>query len=181
LLFFGLTLLIAIAILVSAYTPRDSVVAFALAVIALATLATVALSALLWLGWRLAGATRHYLRLLVVLSYQMALIHLIGFTVMSVLIVGVDLRSRNIVGEILDEAMKPGTSSSAAVALMWSRLESLVDGSEVRIALALASLLLLMGLIWIISSWGAYRDASALAADALSLPFCSRCSWRGRF
>ena len=157
--FFVLTLVLAIAILVSAYTPQHSLLGFGLAVFSTGLLVTVSLSAVLWVAWRLVGATRHYFRLLVVLLHQMAILHLIVFVVMWILIVGVDLRSRNIVRKVLDEAMKPGSSTSTALESMRGMLAPLADASEVRVALGLAGIVLLSGVIWIIQSWGAYRDA----------------------
>ncbi len=63
--FFILTALLAIVILVSAYTPIQSVVGFGLTVLMLGLVGTIALSAPLWMAWRLVGARRHYSRLLI--------------------------------------------------------------------------------------------------------------------
>lgn len=161
--FFTVAVLLAIAILISAYTPvGESVVGFGFAVLAMGLLATVALSALLWVAWRLVGATRHYSRLLVVLLHQVAIVHLIVFVMTSIVLFGLDLRSRDVAREMMDEAMKPGSSANAALKAIRYRLEPLVEASEVRIALGLGGLVLLAGVVWIVRSWGAYRDAFGL-------------------
>ena len=161
-IFFAVAVLLAIAILISVYTPDQSVASFGLAVLAIGVLATVALSALVWLAWRLVGATRHYSRLLVVLLHQMAILHLIVFMMMAIVLFGLDLRSRDVAREAVHEAMKPGSSASAAFDAIRQRWNPLVDTSEVRIAVALGGLVLIVGAVWIVRSWGAYRDAFGL-------------------
>lgn len=160
--FFAVAVLLAVAILMSVYTPGQAVVGFGLAVFAMGLVATAALSALLWLAWRVVGATRHYSRLLVVLLHQVAILHLIVFVAMSIVIFGMDLRSQNVAREMMGEAMKPGSSASAALEAIRHRLEPLADASEVRIALGLGGLVLLAGAVWTVRSWGAYRDAFGL-------------------
>jgi hypothetical protein len=179
--FFTVAVLLAIAILISVYTPGQSVISFGLAVLAVGLLATVALSALLWVSWRLVGATRHYSRLLVVLLHQVAVLHLIAFVTMWIVLFGLDLRSRNVAREMMDEAMKPGSSASAALEAIRYRLVPLVDASEVRIALGLAGLVLLVGVVWIVRSWGAYRDAFGLgrARSIAALVLSLLVTWAG--
>jgi hypothetical protein len=179
--FFMAAAVLAIVILISAYTPGESVVGFGFAVLAMGLLATVALSALLWVAWRLVGATRHYSRLLVVLLHQVAILHLIVFVMTWIVLFGLDLRSRDVVREMMDEAMKPGSSASAALEAIRYRLEPLVDASEVRIALGLGGLMLLAGVVWIVRSWGAYRDAFGLgrARSIAALVVSVLVAWAG--
>lgn len=180
-IFFAVAVLLAIAILISVYTPDQSVASFGLAVLTIGVLATVALSALVWLAWRLAGATRHYSRLLVVLLHQMAVLHLTVFMLMAIVLFGLDLRSRNVAREAMHEAMKPGTSASTAFDAIRLRWEPLVDTSEVRIALGVGALVLILGAAWIVRSWGAYRDAFGLGRwrSVAALVVSALLAWSG--
>ena len=179
--FFAVAVLLAIAMLIPVYTPDQSVASFGLAVLTIGVLATVALSALVWLAWRLAGATRHYSRLLVVLLHQMAVLHLTVFMLMAIVLFGLDLRSRNVAREAMHEAMKPGTSASTAFDAIRLRWEPLVDTSEVRIALGVSALVLILSSAWIVRSWGAYRDAFGLARwrSVAALVVSALLAWAG--
>ena len=179
--FFAVAVLLAVAMLISVYTPDQSVVSFGLAVLTIGVLATVALSALVWLAWRLVGATRHYARLLVVLLHQMAVLHLAVFMMMATVLFGLDLRSRNVAREAMHEAMKPGSSAGAAFDAIRNRWEPLVDTSEVRIALVVGGLVLIAGAAWIVRSWGAYRDAFGLGRwrSAAALVVAALLAWAG--
>src|SRR5207247_6038850 len=95
---------------------------------------TTALPRPLWTGWRLLGAPRHYSKLLVMLLYQAAVLHLVCFISMAIIIAGLDWSSRNIFPEIIAEFMKPGQSVQAAFEAMRVRLESVSNASELRIA-----------------------------------------------
>jgi TIR domain len=160
--FFTVTVLLAVSILLSAYTPRQSMVSFGLTVFILGLLATVALSAPLWIAWRLVGATRHYLRLLVILLHQAAILHLAMMVIMWVILVALDMLSLDTMREIMDEAMKPGSSTSTSFEISRHRLEPLAQASEMRLALAIGALVFLLSVFWTIRSSGAYREAFGL-------------------
>ncbi|HEY3177607.1 MAG TPA: toll/interleukin-1 receptor domain-containing protein [Casimicrobiaceae bacterium] len=162
LVFFTVTVLLAVSIILSAYTPRQSVVSFGLTVLILGLLATVVLSAALWLAWRLVGATRHYLRLLVILLHQAAILYLAMMVIMWVILVALDLRSLDAMREIMDEAMKPGSSIGTSLEIIEHRLEPLANASEMRLALAIGALVLLLSVFWTLWSSGAYREAFGL-------------------
>ena len=161
--FFSLTVLLGVAILLSGYTPAQSMVSFGLTVLMLGVVATVALSAPLWVAWRLAGATRHYSKLLVILLHQAAVLHLATMLIVWILVVALDLRSVNVPREVIDEAMKPGTSISAGLATMRDRLEPLVSASETRLGLGLGALVFVVSVAWTIWSYGAYRETFGLS------------------
>jgi hypothetical protein len=57
----------------------------------------------------------------------------------------------------------------------------LVDASEVRIAVGLAGLLLLVGVVWIVRSWRAYRNAFGLgrARSIAALVVSLLVAWAG--
>jgi len=161
--FFTVTVLLGVALLRSGYTPRQSIVSFALTVLVAGLVATVALSAPLWLAWRLAGATRHYSKLLVMLLHQAAVLHLAMMLIAWVLVVALDLRSMNVIGETIGEAMTPGTSIGTAFATIRRRLEPLARSGELRLGLVLAALVLALAAGWTAWSWGAYRDVFGLS------------------
>src|SRR5262249_6518302 len=106
--FFTTAVLLGVAVLLVAYTPRGSAVRFAAAALVLAIVVTAAVSAPLWVGWRLVGARRHYERLVVILLHQVAIAHLAALLTGSGVIVALDMGSMNAVAEIMDEAMSSG-------------------------------------------------------------------------
>jgi hypothetical protein len=160
--FFTLTVLLALTVLLVAYIPRGSAVRFVAAGLAVGLVATAALSVPLWVGWRLAGARRHYPRLVAILLHQMAVAHLAALLAASSVIVALDIGSLNVVGEMMDEALSSGQSAEAALRGIDRRLEPLLMQGAVRVGLVLAVLLLLGGAVWLVRSWGAYRDAFGL-------------------
>ncbi len=80
-----------------------------------------------------------------------------------IMVLGLDLRSLNVIHETLDEAMKTSGSVSAALEVIGDKLEPLVEATEVRIALGLSALVLVAGVGWTVWSWCAYRDAFGLS------------------
>ena len=140
------------------YTPRESVVGFYMSGVELVVLFTMAVSAPLWLAWRLVGATRHYVRLIVILLHQVAAIHLLTFVMGGIMFAGMELRSTNAITRLLEEARKE-PSLSATLEVLARRSPSLFGGPVVLIASGLVVLLTLAGALWLIRSWGAYRDA----------------------
>lgn len=161
--FFTVTVLLSVALLLSGYTPRQSMVSFALTVLILGLVATMALSAPLWIAWRLVGARHHYSKVLVMLSHQVAVLHLAMALIVWVLVVALDLQSMDVVRETIDEAMKPATSIGTAFETTRRRLEPLVKTGEMRFALALGAVVFVAGLTWTVWSWGAYRDVLGLS------------------
>jgi hypothetical protein len=162
LVFFTLTVLLAVGIIVSAYTPKQGAISFGFSVLIFGLLATVALSAPLWIAWRLVGATRHYSRLLVMLLHQAAILHLAIMVIMWVTLIALDLRSLDIMRDIIDEAMKPGSAVSTGFEALRHRLEPLASASEMQVALAINALVFLLSVFWTIRSFGAYREAFGL-------------------
>ena len=128
----------------------------------LMALTTLAISAPLWFAWRLMGATLHYARLLVVLLHQVSIVQLVAFVAGAIIAGGLELRSINSVDLAVDEAMKQA-SVPAALEVLANKLPSLFDGSEVLIASGLGIVVTLAGAVWVIKSWGAYRDAFGLS------------------
>jgi hypothetical protein len=111
----------------------------------------------------------------------MAVLHLTVFMLMAIVLFGLDLRSRNVAREAMHEAMKPGTSASTAFDAIRLRWEPLVDTSEVRIALGVGGLVLILGAAWIVRSWGAYRDAFGLGRwrSVAALVVSALLAWSG--
>jgi TIR domain len=163
LLFFAIAVLLGVTLLMLVYTPRESAVRFALAALLIGGLATLVLSVPLWVGWRVAGAKRHYSRLMVILLHQMAVAHLVAELVASVILFALALSSLNFVTETMNAALKTDDSARAALREIQQRLEPLYVHGEVRVALGLAAFVLLAGVVWLVRCWGAYRDAFALS------------------
>ena len=162
-IFFGVAVSLAIVILLAEYTPVQPALNFALTVLVTALLSTIGLSVPLWIGWRVVGATHHYSRVLFILLHQVAAVHLIGFIAAWIILVGLDMRSLNVMSETIAEAMKPGVQASAAMEAMRHRLEPLAGAREVRVALGLGGIVLLGGAGWLVWSWRAYRNAFGLS------------------
>lgn len=161
-IFLLLAVLLADIILTTVYTPRESLLDYYLAGAVLMALTTLAISAPLWFAWRLMGATLHYARLLVVLLHQVSIVQLVAFAAGAIIAGGLELRSINSVDLVVDEAMKQA-SVPAALEVLANKLPSLFDGSEVLIASGLGIVVTLAGAVWVIRSWGAYRDALGLS------------------
>jgi hypothetical protein len=161
-IFLLLALLLGDIVLTTIYTPRESLLGLIVASVVVMVLMTLAISAPLWFAWRLMGARRHYARLLVVLLHQVSIVQLVPLVVGAVIATGVELRSMNSVRLAMDDAMKQGSASAALEALAES-LEPLYQGPEVLIATGLGLVVTLAGAIWVIRSWGAYRDAFDLS------------------
>jgi hypothetical protein len=179
--FFVLCLTLAAAILLSVYTPRGSIVIFGLAVLAVGLATAITLSAPLWLAWRIAGARAHYAKLLVILLYQVAVLHLVVLGFATIVMVGVELRALNGMRDILDRAIVPGASAGAALEAIGRELEPFAEATEVRVALILGALVALAGLAWAVWSWRAYRDAFGLSRtrSALALVMAIALGWAG--
>lgn len=62
----------AVAIILAEYDPLHSAFELGLAALVAGLIAALALSAPLWIGWRLVGATRHYAKILALLLYRPA-------------------------------------------------------------------------------------------------------------
>jgi hypothetical protein len=161
-IFFVLALVLSDIFMTAVYSSRESVVSFYIGMVVAVVLVTVAISAPLWLAWRLVGATRHYARLIVVLLHQVAIAHLMVYVVAAIMFAGLELHSLNSFKLALDETMKQ-PSASAAFKVFADRLPPLLQGREVLFASGLAMLVTLAGAVWAIRSWGAYRDALGLS------------------
>jgi hypothetical protein len=157
-IFLLLALLLGDIVLTTVYTPRSSLLDLYVASVVVMVLITLVISTPLWLAWRLMGATRHYARLLVVLLHQVSIVQLVPFVVGAIIATGVELRSMSSVRLAMDDAMKEG-SASAALETLAETLEPLFQGPEVLIATGLGMMVGLAGAVWVIRSWGAYRDA----------------------
>ena len=161
-IFLLLAVLLGDIVLTTVYTPRESLLDFYLAGVVMMALTTLVISAPLWFAWRLMGARLHYARLLVVLLHQVSIIQLVMFVAGAIITGGLELRSINSVDLAIDEAMKQG-SVSAAFEVLADTLPPLFQGSEVLIASGLGIVVTLAGAVWVIRSWGAYRDAFGLS------------------
>jgi TIR domain len=175
LVFFAVAVLLAVTMFTLVYTPRESAVGFVFSGPLAGVLATVVLSGPLWVGWRVAGAKRHYSSLVVILLYQVAVAHLVTFVAGSMIMFALDLRSLNIVEDAANDAMKSHDSAWVAMQTIEHELKPLFVHGDVLMAWGLAALVLLAGVVWLVRCWGAYRDAFALsrwrslAAFALSV------------
>jgi hypothetical protein len=169
--YFAIAVVLAVAIVLSAYTPSQSVASFGLTVMVMGLVVTLAASGPLWIAWRAVGARHHYRRLLIVLLHQSAVLHLMILIAVWMVLVGLDLSSRNVMRDTIDAGMRPGASLEAALDLIRTRLVPLVAAPEVRISLALGTLTVLAAVAWTYASWGAYRDAFGLtrARSALAV------------
>jgi hypothetical protein len=163
LVFFTLTVLIAVAILVTAYTPARSVPGFALAVLVAGLTGTIVLSLALWLVWRAVGARDHCARVLVLALHQMAVLHLVVLVIAWMVVLGMDFGSLHAMRDAIAEAMQAGRAAGAAVDIIGKRLEPLAQAPSVRVAFVLAALVLASGTVWAVWSWRAYRDAFGLS------------------
>ena len=161
-IFLLLAVLLADIVVTTIYTPRQSLLGFYAAGVVIMALTTLVISVPLWFAWRLMGATLHYARLLVVLLHQVSIIQLVAFVAGSIIAGGLELRSIDSVNLAIGEALKQ-VSVSAAVEVLANTLPPLFQGSEVLIASALGMVVTLAGAVWVIRSWGAYRDAFGLS------------------
>ena len=161
-IFLLLAVLLADIVLTTVYTPRESLIGFYLTGVVMMTLTTLVISVPLWFAWRLMGATLHYARLLVVLLHQVSVVQLVMFVVGTIILGGLELRSINSVNLAIDEAMKQG-SVSAILERLADTLPPLFQGPEVLIASGLGIVMTLAGAVWLIRSWGAFRDAFGLS------------------
>jgi hypothetical protein len=177
--FFTVTALLAVVLMLSAYTPRQSTVSFGLTDLVTGLLGTLVLSAPLWLAWRLVGVRGHYARLLVMLLYQAAVLHLAATLIGWTVVVALDLGSMNLVAETIGEAMTPGTSIGAALATVRRRLEPVAATTAMRLGLALATLIFAVAAAWTVWSWGAYRDVFEVSRvrSAVALAFLVAIVW----
>jgi hypothetical protein len=170
-LFFTVAVLLGVVVLLSGYTPQQSPVGFGLGVLVSGLMATVALSGPLWLAWRLVGATGHYAKVLIVLLHQVAVLHLTAMLTVWFVVVALDARSHDVMRQTMDAALEPGTSIGAAFETVRHRLEPLVSTDEVRLGLALGTLVSLLGAAWGVRSWGAYREALGLGRARSAIAF----------
>jgi TIR domain len=161
-IFLLLILLLCDLVLMTVYRPRESVISFYVSGVLLASLVVGVISFPLWLAWRLVGARRHGNRLLVVLLHQVAIAHLVLFVAGTIVLAGLELRSRNSASQQMLAAVEQ-ESASEALRLFGERLQPLFQGPEVFFATALSVLVALAGGIWAIRSWGTYRDAFDLS------------------
>jgi hypothetical protein len=125
-------------------------------------LAVGAISIPFWLAWRLAGAARHYPRLIGVLLYQAAVVHLVLFVIGAIMATGFQLGSKNSFNLALAEAFTQ-ESTISAFKQFAERISALAKGPEIFLAAGLSMLVALAGGVWLIRSWGAYRDAFGLS------------------
>ena len=161
-IFFLLAVLLGDIVMAPIYTPRQSRLDFYAAGVVIMGLATLVMSVPLWFAWRLMGARLHYARLLVVLLHQVSIIQLVAFVMGAIIAGGLELRSINSVNLAIEKALKQG-SGSAGFEVLADTLPPLFQGSAVLIASALGIVVTLAGAVWVVRSWGAYRDAFGLS------------------
>lgn len=179
-IFLLLALLLGDIVMTAVYTPRQSLLGLYMAGVVMAALTTLVVSGPLWFAWRLVGATRHYGRLLIVLLHQVSVVQLVLFVAGAIVAGGLEMRSINSVNLAVEEAMKQ-PSVSAAFEVLADTLPPLFRGSEVLVASGLGIVVTIAGAIWVIRSWGAYRDAfgsSRLQSVGALLLFVLTC-WAG--
>ena len=162
--FLILTELIGLAMLLSVYTPKDSVIGFGLVAVTLPLVAGIALSAPLWAAARLVGATGHFRKVLIILLHQTAIVQLAVLVSTWMIVGALDLRSFNVVQEALREALQPGSSFGMALERVMRTLQPVAAASDVQLVIFVASLLLLVALAWLLWSCDAYRQALQLSS-----------------
>ena len=160
--FFILTALIGLAILLSVYTPKGPLFGFALIALILPLAMTIALSAPLWAAVRLVGAGGHYTKLLIILLHQAAVLQLAMLVSMCMILGAMDLRSFDVVRDAMHQAMEPGTSFDVALEAVMRKLEPVAKTNEVRLTIFGSALLLLSTIAWVLWSCDAYRQALKL-------------------
>ena len=161
--FLFLTELIGLAMLLSVYTPKGSVIGFGLVALTLPVVASIALSAPLWAAARLVGATDHYEKLLIILLHQAAILQLAVLASTWMIVAALDLRSFDVVRETLHEALQPGSSFDMVLERAMRTLQPVAAANEVQLAIFAAVLLVLATLAWTLWSCGAYRQALELS------------------
>lgn len=171
--FFTVTLIIAIAVLLSGYTPVQRPLDFALAVFGAGALATLAVSVPLWAAWRLAGAKRHYRRLLAILMHQSAVLHLALLASLWMVVVAFDLQSHDVVPDALRQALTPGRSAADGVASITAALAPHAAAPGVQVAFLASLALLAASALWLFFSWGAYRQAFVVGRMRSAAAFCA--------
>lgn len=156
--FFFLVVLIADVFLFATWRPEgDSFWGWVFLGVPVWLLVTLLLSVPLWLAWWLVGARRHYVRTIVILFYQIAVVGLMLLLPGTMLIVGLTLRESNAFKEAYNNLMLNGFSLSANQLL--EKFGKDFKGPEAFIPGGLA-LMLFFGLaFWLFASWGAYRGA----------------------
>jgi hypothetical protein len=160
-IFFLLTQLLSFIVLITAIrVPQLNMRFFASGVVAV-LLMIATLSVPLWLSWQLVGATRHYSRLIGILLHQVAIVHLALTVVAAIVLTGIQLRLGNGLNLAIAEAM--AQPASEGVARFAESFVPRIEGPEVLVATGVSLLFAAAGAVWVVRSWGAYRDAFGLS------------------
>ena len=150
---------------------RSSVLQFLFTPILLWLLSVCALSVPLYLSWRLAGAAREYRRVLIILLYQCAFVALGLSVAILVSLSGITMTLPTALSTFT------GNISADGLRLLVESLRAAPSTSWIIAAVVSALIGLALG-VWLVITWGAYRDAlhqsrpRSLAALALFGLFC---------
>jgi hypothetical protein len=157
--FFVISVLVSDATLTGIYRPQDSVPVFLFSGLTVAVVGTVGMSAPLWIVWRAVGVRRHYPALLVILLYQSGVAHLLIIVAGVLGFIVVESRSLNIVTVAMTHALEAGGSLEAALVTAGETLAAAVDGRTLRLATTICLIGAIAATVFLVRSWGAYRDA----------------------
>jgi membrane-bound metal-dependent hydrolase YbcI (DUF457 family) len=164
--------LLLVSLIVLGWWPKqeESLPMMLFAGVFLGTAWTLLLSLPLYAAWRLAGAPNEYRRIAVPLFYQSAVLLLGYFLASTLLIISVLLRDPKLIERVRAIAMEAG-----AVGEKWTRVfaEILVafQGPAFIVGFTLYLLINLYLAVWLISAWGAYRQALGLPRWRSALAF----------
>jgi hypothetical protein len=130
----------------------------------------VLLSGPLWLAWWLVGARRHYRKVLINSTYQVAFSCVQMFLAAAVCYTGLKLSDPQVV-EDLYGIMREALSGQGTERVM-TRLGSVPKGTATFIAFGLGIVIQAWWILWLFRSWGAYRLVLEKTRVQSLLAFC---------
>ena len=156
---------------------RSNVVQFVITPAIQMLLLAVVLSIPLYLAWRLAGASRQYARVLVILLYQCGFLGLGVALATVVTMTGMALSMPAAVEEL---ARNPGAEG---LSRFLTSMQTTPNAAPWVVASMMTGVLLAALLLWLVATWTAYRDAlhqpssRSWIALALFTVFCAVPLW----
>jgi hypothetical protein len=131
---------------------------------------TLLLSVPLWAAWWLVGAREHYRRILINLLYQMGMLALLLLLSGAIIGTGLMIDNPDIFTRVI-EAFKAASSGQAAESMLRVASDAF-HGPAPFIAAGLAIVLHMTAFVWLLASWGAYRQVLRMKWFYSPLAFC---------
>jgi hypothetical protein len=165
------------ALVLTAWPTHSSILSFLVTPSFMALLATIAVSIPLYLAWRVAGAPRHYQRVLVILLYQAALAGLVFEVATLITLTGMALTLPSGIEQL---AATPTLQTASAYLV---ELQAAPHSAPWVLASMVTAIMLFGLMVWLLRTWAAYRLAlqqprsRSAAALALFVVFVATPMW----